>query len=88
MTYGILRKHFAEYLRQSQIKIDITGFDMEAFSKAMNQELKERLSTIEYIAFEDGDVMSNDEKVASIQSLFQRDFLRSEEHTSELQSQR
>ncbi len=75
MTYGILRKHFAEYLRQSQIKIDITGFDMEAFSKAMNQELKERLSTIEYIAFEDGDVMSNDEKVASIQSLFQRDFL-------------
>ena len=75
MTAGILRKHFAEYLRQSQFKIDITGFDMEAFSKAMNQELKERLSTIEYIAFEDGDVMSNDEKVASIQSLFQRDFL-------------
>ena len=75
MTFDILRKHFADYLSRSQIKIDITGFDMDAFSKAMNQDLKNRLETLEYVAFEDEGVMSSDRKIEVIQSLFRNDFL-------------
>ena len=31
MVMNILRKNFAEFLRKSQIKLEITGFDMDAF---------------------------------------------------------
>ena len=75
MTFDILRKHFADYLSRSQIKLDITGFDMDAFSKAVNEDLKNRLDTVEYVAFEDEAVMSSDQKIQVIQALFQNEFL-------------
>lgn len=75
MTHNILKKYLADYLGRSKMKIDITGFDMDAFSKAINQELKDKLDTVEYIAFEDEDIMPNDEKIEMIQKLFRDGFL-------------
>lgn len=75
MTHNILKKYLADYLSRSKVKIDITGFDMDAFSKAINQELKDKLDTVEYIAFEDEDIMPNDEKIEMIQKLFRDGFL-------------
>ena len=75
MTHNILKKYLADYLSRSKVKIDITGFDMDAFSEAINQELKDKLDTVEYIAFEDEDIMPNDEKIKMIQKLFRDGFL-------------
>ena len=47
MTFDILRKYFADYLGRSQIKLDITGFDMDGFEKAMHRELSHRLGMIQ-----------------------------------------
>lgn len=70
MTYDVIRKHLACCLNSSQIKIDITGFDMDAFSQAVHHDLKDRLDSIESIVFQDEDIMPDDEKIESIKELF------------------
>ena len=74
MVMNILRKNFAEFLRKSQIKLEITGFDMDGFQQAVRQRSKCRLRMIEDIVFTDDDIASDAEKVESIKLLFQREF--------------
>ena len=78
MTFDILRKYFADYLGRSQIKLDITGFDMDGFEKAMHRELSHRLGMIQGIILEDNVTSTDTEKVAAIRSLFERDFISKE----------
>lgn len=61
-------------LRTGQLELKITGFDMDGFQEAVQEQGKRRLEMIEGIAFEDGDVMSDAEKIKSIKSLFQNEF--------------
>lgn len=75
MTMDILRKNFAEFLRGSRIKLEITGFDMDGFEKAMHRELSHRLGMIQGIILEDNVTSTDTEKVAAIRSLFERDFI-------------
>lgn len=67
-------KMLLNYLRDSKIKMEITGFDVNGFEKAVQEEAKRRLDMIEYIAFEDDDIISDTEKIASIKQLFRREF--------------
>lgn len=67
-------KMLLNYLCGSKIKMEITGFDTAGFQKAVQEEGKRRLEMIESIVFEDEDILSNDEKINSIRSLFLRDF--------------
>lgn len=67
-------KMLLNYLRDSKIKLEITGFDVNGFEKAIQEETKRRLDMIEYIAFEDDDIASDTEKIASIKQLFRREF--------------
>lgn len=67
-------KMLLNYLRNSKIKLEITGFDVNGFEKAVQEETKRRLDMIEYIAFEDDDIASDTEKIASIKQLFRREF--------------
>ena len=62
------------YLRSSQVKVEISGFDMEGFSKAVHGELSRRLNDIQCLAFEDGDLMSDSEKIAAIKKCFEQDW--------------
>ena len=62
------------YLRSSKIKMEITGFDMEAFKNAMYRELENRLGMIEGIIYEDYKTSTDAEKVAAIKLLFDREF--------------
>lgn len=62
------------FLRKSYIKVEITGFDTDAFSKALHRELRRRLDAIEYIAFDDSGLMSDAEKIATIKAYFEEDF--------------
>ena len=74
MDMKILRTILAEFLRSSQIKVEISGFDMEGFSKAVHGELSRRLNDIQCLAFEDGDLMSDSEKIAAIKKCFEQDW--------------
>ena len=62
------------YLRDSKIRMEITGFDMDGFESAVHDALKLRLDAIECIVFEDGGAASDAQKVAAIRNLFQREF--------------
>lgn len=62
------------FLSSGKLKMDITGFDQDGFSKAVQQESKRRLDMIEYIVFQDSDHVSDAEKIASVKRLFQREF--------------
>mgnify|MGYP006922450487 CR=1 FL=1 len=44
----------------------ITGFDMEGFQKALNDEGKRRLELVEQIVFEDDDLISDAQKVPTM----------------------
>ena len=66
---GILRRILIQFLQRSQISINITGFDTEAFSQALHRELTKRLDTIAYIVFEDEDMISDGEKIAAIKQI-------------------
>lgn len=74
MALTYFEKILLNFLRGSKIKMEITGFDMEGFEQALNQELRRRLETIECIAFEDNSILSDTKKVACIQNLFKREF--------------
>ena len=70
----VVRNILADFLRRSQLEIKVTGFDMHAFADAIQAELSGRLDMVEYIAFEDSDIVSDSEKIKSIQELFRKDF--------------
>ena len=72
MTFDIIRKNYADNISKSQIRIDITGFDLDGFAKVATHTSKDQLENIEYIVFEDDDILSNDEKVEAIQELFRQ----------------
>ena len=56
----------SQYLRGSHINLEITGFDMDAFEKAMHRELSSQLNKIAYIAYEDRALMSDAQKIEAI----------------------
>ena len=62
------------HLRDGQLETKITGFDMEGFQKALNDEGKRRLEIVEQIVFEDSDLRSDAQKVAALKLCFQKDF--------------
>lgn len=62
----LLRSILAEFLRSSQIKVEISGFDMDGFSSAVNRELRSKLDHIAYYALEDEGILSDAEKLAAI----------------------
>ena len=60
------------YLWDGELEVKITGFDMEGFQKAVNEERKRRLEMIEYIVFED--TKPDSQKIEAIKTFFQKDF--------------
>lgn len=66
----ILRLILAELLRSSQVKVEISGFDVDGFSKAACWELGRRLDEIGAYAF-DGS-MTDGEKLAAIRACLER----------------
>lgn len=66
----ILQKNLSQYLRKSKINLEITGFDMEAFEKAMHRDLSSQLNKIALIAYEDRDLMSDAQKIEAIKLCF------------------
>ncbi len=71
MYMKMLERILLRFLINNKIKMEITGFDMEAFSKAMHRELLEQLETIECIIREDE---PDSDKITSIKLLFDREF--------------
>ena len=65
-SINILEKSLSQYLRGSHINLEITGFDMDAFEKAMHRELSSQLNKIAYIAYEDRALMSDAQKIEAI----------------------
>jgi len=72
MTY--FERTLLNFLQNSKIEMEINGFDMEGFEETIRQQLKWRLEMIECIIFEDDDIISDAEKVASVKELFHREF--------------
>ena len=68
-------KMLLNYLRNGQLEMKITGFDMESFQEAVKTKSKHRLEMIKSIVFADDDYASDAEKVESIKLLFQHVFL-------------
>lgn len=62
------------YLQNSQLKMKITGFDIDGFKKAIQEEGKRRLEIIEQIVFEDSEKIPDAQKVEAIKQCFQKDF--------------
>ena len=71
---NLFERTLLNYLRGSKIKVEVTGFDLDGFDKAMHRELSYRLGIIEGIIFEDGEDSSDAEKVAAIKRLFEQEF--------------
>ncbi|MCI9556477.1 hypothetical protein AALA82_07120 [Oscillospiraceae bacterium 50-16] len=68
----IVHTVLAQFLQRGQVKVEISGFDMEGFSAAMQQELSSTLSDIASCAFEDR--MTDREKVEAIQARLEQVF--------------
>ena len=68
MYMKMLERILLRYLINNWIKMEITDFDMDGFSKAMHREMGELLETIEAIILEDA---PDPDKVISIKELFQ-----------------
>lgn len=62
-------KMLLNYLLNSKLKMEITGFDMDRFEKTLYHQLKRRLEAIEHIIFAD-EFISDAERVESIRELF------------------
>ena len=62
------------HLWDGQLETKITGFDMEGFQKALNDEGKRRLELVEQIVFEDDDLISDAQKVEALKLCFEKDF--------------
>ena len=74
MIMNYFEKILLNYLRDSKLKMEITGFDMDGFQEAVREESKRRLEMVESIVFEDDDLMSDAEKVTAVKRLFQNEF--------------
>ncbi|MCI9353015.1 MAG: hypothetical protein HFF58_07175 [Lawsonibacter sp.] len=72
MTY--FEKLLLNYLRDSKVKMEITGLDLNGFQDALREESKHRLELIEQIIFEDSEIISDMRKVEAIKKLFQQEF--------------
>lgn len=72
MTY--FERILLSYLRNSKIKMEITGFDIKEFEKALRQEAKYRLDMVADIVYEEDDLMSDAEKVAALRELLNREY--------------
>ena len=72
MTY--FERTLLTFLRNSNIEMEISGFDMESFEDALSQEQKLRLEMIESILYVDDDLMPPNEKIESIKGLYRDDF--------------
>ena len=72
MTY--FERTLLTFLRNSNIEMEISGFDMESFEDALSQEQKLRLEMIESILYVDDDLMPPNEKIESIKELDRDDF--------------
>ncbi len=66
----ILRLILAEFLRRSQVKIEITGFDVEEFHKAVHDEWNLELCEIESYVW--NDEMTDSEKIEAIKASLAR----------------
>ncbi len=66
----ILRLILAGFLQGSRVKVEISGFDVEGFSKAACWELSRRLDEIGAYAFDGG--MTDGEKLAAIRECLER----------------
>lgn len=62
------------HLWSGKLETKITGFDIEGFQKAVEDESKRRLELVESIVYEDEDIISDAEKVKAIKLLFQLEF--------------
>ena len=62
------------YLWDGELETKLTGFDMEGFQKALNDEGKRRLEIVEQIVFEDDDLRSDAQKVEALKRCFKNDF--------------
>lgn len=71
MYIKMLERILLRYLINNRIKMEITDFDMDGFSKAMHREMGELLETIEAIILEDA---PDSEKVISIKVLLEREY--------------
>ncbi len=67
----ILRWILAEFLRGSQIKIEIAGFDVEKFQMAVRDECSLELSEIEGYVW--CDEMTDSEKIEAIKECLARE---------------
>ncbi|MCI8304687.1 MAG: hypothetical protein HFF52_08680 [Lawsonibacter sp.] len=74
MYMKMLERILLRFLINNKIKMAIVGFDTKGFAETLNQELKERLETVESILFTDDDLMSDEEKIWELKELFQSDF--------------
>ena len=72
MTY--VEKMLLAFLQSSKIKMEIGGFDMDGFHKAVRDEGRRRLEMIESIIYLDGGLMTDAEKVSTIQQYFEEGF--------------
>lgn len=72
MTY--VERILLNYLRGSKIKMEITGFDMREFEKALRQEAKCRLDMVADIVYEEEELMSDADKVAALRGLLDQDY--------------
>ena len=72
MTY--FERTLLTFLRNSNIEMEISGFDRESFEDALSQEQKLRLEMIESILYVDDDLMPPNEKIESIKELYRDDF--------------
>ena len=72
MTY--FEKLLLNYLRDSKVKMEITGLDLNGFQDALREESKHRLELIEQIIFEDSEIISDMRKVEAIKKCFSKNF--------------
>ena len=70
----LFERTLLRFLHDGKIKMELTGFDMDGFDKAMNREVRYRLGTIQSIIYDDLEDLSDAEKVAAIKLLFEKVF--------------
>ena len=66
----LFERTLLRFLSQGKIKMELTGFDMDGFDKAMHREVRYRLGIIQGIIYDDLETLSDAEKVAVIKRLF------------------
>ena len=73
-TMRYFDKILLAFLLNSKIKMEVTGFDMDGFKGAVEEEGKRRLEMIESIIYLEDDLMADSEKVSTIKQYFKEDF--------------